>query len=62
MIEILYKFADLAALFINKIFEFEIDFSNGQVVQIGKIVCPFVVFVVCLFLVLDAIGILDKEE
>ena len=28
MIEILYKFADLAALFINKIFEFEIDFSK----------------------------------
>ncbi|MBO5179092.1 MAG: hypothetical protein J6J36_05105 [Clostridia bacterium] len=62
MIEILYKFANLSASFINKIFEFEIEFSNGQFVQIGKVVCPFVVFVVCLYLTLDALGILDKEE
>lgn len=57
MIETIKAILDLLLQFINAIFNFEVDFVNGQTVKLGYIVVSFIFIITALYLILRAIGI-----
>lgn len=61
MYEIIRNLADMTANLINAFFDLEIETEAGQVVAFGKISLAFIFFLVTLYLILDALGILDRE-
>lgn len=62
MIEVIYQIIDLIIQFINSIFNFKIDFIDGESVPIGIIIVAFVFFVLVIYLILKAIGISGKDD
>lgn len=62
MIDIIENFLNMVADIINKIFLFEVEFSSGEYIPIGKVVVAFVFIAVSLYLILDAFGILGGDE
>lgn len=62
MIEVIYQVIDLVIQFINNIFNFKIDFIDGEYVPIGIVVVAFVFFVLVIYLILKAIGISGKDD
>ena len=61
MYEIIQNFLDMVANLINAIFTFEIEWKPEQIVAIGKIAVSFVFIVVAIYLIVDALGLLDEE-
>lgn len=55
MIEVIYSIIDLINNFINKLFNFKIDFANGEEVSIGIVVVAFIFFVLVVYLLINAI-------
>ncbi len=62
MVEIIKGIIDLSTTFINNIFLFKFEFETGQFIPVGKVVVAFVFIATALYLILDALGIIDKGE
>lgn len=60
MVDIIKSIIDLLAQFINGIFNFQVDFIPGQNISIGVIVVSFVFFVLAIYLILRALGIIKE--
>lgn len=61
MVEILEKFIDMSADFINYIFELKIEFRSGEDLQIGILVLAYVFMVYTIYYLFDAFGLLEEE-
>lgn len=60
MVDIIKSIIDLLTQFINGIFNFQVEFIPGQNVAIGVIVVSFVFFVLSIYLILRALGIIKE--
>lgn len=60
MIDIIKNIFDLMIDFINSIFFLEIELTNDTNVYLGVLVCSFVTFVLILYFILKALGVIDK--
>lgn len=61
MIETIKSIIDIIMIFINSLFNLQIDFFNDQKVAIGVIVIAFVVFILVIYLVASAIGLIKND-
>ena len=62
MIEVIYNMIDLIGSFINKLFNFQVDFVGGKNVPIGMIVVAFVFLIVAIYLIFKALGIIKESD
>lgn len=61
MVEIIRNLIDLTTGFINKIFEFQIEWEPGQYIAIGKLCVAFVFLVLTLHMIFDSLGLLEED-
>lgn len=62
MIDIIYKLIDLIKIFIDGIFNIQIEFINGQPVSLGIIILAYLFIIIAIYLVFKAVGIKKEED
>lgn len=62
MIEIIKNIIDLVSIFINGLFNLEIEFFENKHAPLGYIVIAFVVIIVAIYLIFDALGLKSKGD
>lgn len=61
MIEILKSLINIAVGFINSIYNFEIDFYEGQRIKIGTLFIAILLFALLIYVVFNALGFLNSK-
>lgn len=62
MIEIIKSIIDLISIFINGLFNLEIELFNSKHAPLGYIVIAFIVIIVAIYLIFDALGLKGKGD
>lgn len=62
MYEIIVSIIDLMIQFITGIFNLEVTWRDGESIKIGVLVTAFVSFVLALYLILKALGIINEGD
>lgn len=61
MIEVLKNSINIVASFINSIYNFEIDFYEGQRIKIGTLFIAVLLFALLIYVVLTALGFFSHK-
>ena len=61
MIEIIKNLLDMTVIFIDWLFNLQVEFIGTSKVSLGVIVISFLFLVISLYLILKALGFYDKE-
>lgn len=62
MIEIIYKLIDIMKIFIDKLFNFQIEFTKGNYVPIGIVVIAFIFLVFAIYIIFKALGLTKESD
>ena len=62
MIECAKGIINLTVSFINSVFSFQIEFTEGNNIAVGLIVLYFVVFILILYFILRTVGVVGGDN